>query len=150
MNAAPASAPENDPHFVGGIVRETPEDAAAIDALVIAAFGPGRFAKTAERLRERSPLAAGFCLYEGEHLIGSVRLWSILTGEARSVFLGPIAVDRASRPDWAANWCGPVSQRRRRWGWTASCWSAIRPISRVSGSCLRLTPCCRGRRISAG
>ena len=36
MNAAPASAPENDPHFVGGIVRETPEDAAAIDALVIA------------------------------------------------------------------------------------------------------------------
>ena len=97
MNAAPASAPENDPHFVRGIVRETPEDAAAIDALVIAAFGPGRFAKTAERLRERSPLAAGFCLYEGERLIGSVRLWSILTGEARSVFLGPIAVDRASR-----------------------------------------------------
>ena len=38
MNAAPASAPENDPHFVGGIVRETPEDAAAVDALVIAAF----------------------------------------------------------------------------------------------------------------
>ena len=78
-------------------MRETPEDAAAIDALVIAAFGPGRFAKTAERLRERAPLAAGFCLYEGRRLIGSVRLWSIIAGDARSVFLGPIAVDRASR-----------------------------------------------------
>jgi len=79
------------------IVRERSGDAAAIDALVLAAFGPGRFAKTAERLREASALAAGFCAFEGERLIGSVRLWSITVGEARSVFLGPIAVDAASR-----------------------------------------------------
>lgn len=97
MNAAPASAVSAEPHFAGGIVRETPKDSAAIDALVIAAFGPGRFAKTAERLRERAPLAAGFCLLEDGRLIGSVRLWAILTGEAKSVFLGPIAVDKASR-----------------------------------------------------
>lgn len=97
MNAAPASAPSDDPQIAEPITRETTADAAAVDALVIAAFGPGRFAKTAERLRERAPLAAGFCLYEGGRLIGSVRLWSILTGEAKSVFLGPIAVDKSSR-----------------------------------------------------
>ena len=79
------------------IEAETPADAAAIEAVTLAAFGPGRFAKTAERLRERAPLAAGFCLHEDGRLIGSVRLWSILTGEARSLFLGPIAVDKASR-----------------------------------------------------
>ena len=79
------------------IERERSGDAAAVDALVLAAFGPGRFAKTAERLREAAHLAAGFCAYEGERLIGSVRLWSITVGEARSVFLGPIAVDASSR-----------------------------------------------------
>ncbi|WP_292033556.1 MULTISPECIES: GNAT family N-acetyltransferase [unclassified Brevundimonas] len=79
------------------IVRERAGDAVAIDALVLAAFGPGRFAKTAERLREAAALAAGFCAFEDERLIGSVRLWSIKVGAARSVFLGPIAVDAASR-----------------------------------------------------
>ena len=79
------------------IERERSGDAAAVDALVLAAFGPGRFAKTAERLREAAHLAAGFCAYEGERLIGSVRLWSITVGEARSVFLGPIAGDASSR-----------------------------------------------------
>ncbi|QTC86660.1 GNAT family N-acetyltransferase [Brevundimonas pondensis] len=79
------------------ILQERSGDAAAVDALVLAAFGPGRFAKTAERLREAAHLAAGFCAYEGERLIGSVRLWSITVGEARSVFLGPVAVDAASR-----------------------------------------------------
>ena len=79
------------------ILRERSGDVAAIDALVLGAFGPGRFAKTAERLREAAALAAGFCAFEGERLIGSVRLWSITVGAARSVFLGPIAVDVASR-----------------------------------------------------
>lgn len=97
MNAAPAPVVPDDPPIAGAIVRERPQDAAAVEALVIAAFGPGRFAKTAERLREQASLAAGFCLHDGGRLIGSVRLWSIMTGQARSVFLGPIAVDKASR-----------------------------------------------------
>jgi predicted N-acetyltransferase YhbS len=97
MNAAPASASPDDPQIAAAITRETPQDAAAVDALVMAAFGPGRFAKTAERLRERAPLAAGFCLHEDGRLIGSVRLWAVMTGDARSAFLGPIAVDKASR-----------------------------------------------------
>ncbi len=92
--AVPASAEAVTPVR---IVRERSGDAAAIDALVLAAFGPGRFAKTAERLREAAALAAGFSAFEGERLIGSVRLWSITVGAARSVFLGPIAVDASSR-----------------------------------------------------
>lgn len=79
------------------ILRERSGDVAAVDALVLAAFGPGRFAKTAERLREAAVLSVGFCAFEGGRLIGSVRLWSIMVGEARSVFLGPIAVDASSR-----------------------------------------------------
>lgn len=96
MNAVAAPLPAETATPVR-IVRERSGDAAAIDALVLAAFGPGRFAKTAERLREAAALAAGFCAFEGERLIGSVRLWSITVGAARSVFLGPIAVDASSR-----------------------------------------------------
>lgn len=79
------------------IRREEVRDVAAIDALVLSAFGPGRFAKTAERIREVAHLAAGFCTYQGDNLIGSVRLWSVQVGAARSVFLGPIAVDQTRR-----------------------------------------------------
>lgn len=96
MNAVAAPVPVETATPVR-IVRERSGDAAAIDALVLAAFGPGRFAKTAERLREAAALAAGFSAFEAERLIGSVRLWSITVGAARSVFLGPIAVDASSR-----------------------------------------------------
>ncbi len=96
MNAVAAPVPVDAVTPVR-ILRERSGDVAAIDALVLGAFGPGRFAKTAERLREAAALAAGFCAFEGERLIGSVRLWSITVGAARSVFLGPIAVDVASR-----------------------------------------------------
>lgn len=79
------------------ITLEQPSDRAAVEALVLAAFGPGRFAKTAERLREQAPMAAGFVAREGDRLIGSVRLWSIVIGEVPALFLGPIAVDAFSR-----------------------------------------------------
>lgn len=76
---------------------ETPADNAAVEDLVLAAFGPGRFAKTAERLREQAGIAAGFLVREGGRVIGSVRLWRIAVGETPALFLGPIAVDAASR-----------------------------------------------------
>ena len=41
------------------VQAETPADASAVEALVLAAFGPGRFAKTAERLREQAGIEAG-------------------------------------------------------------------------------------------
>lgn len=76
---------------------ETPADASAVEALVLAAFGPGRFAKTAERLRERARIAAGFTAREDEQVIGSVRLWAITIGGAPALFLGPIAVSAVNR-----------------------------------------------------
>lgn len=76
---------------------ETADDAIAVEALVLAAFGPGRFAKTAERLRERAPVAAGFVAREGGVLLGSVRLWSITIGGTPALFLGPIAVAAENR-----------------------------------------------------
>ena len=79
------------------IEAEHPSDAASVEALVLAAFGPGRFAKTAERLRERATCAAGFVAREGGRVIGSVRLWNVRVGETPALFLGPIAVDAAAR-----------------------------------------------------
>lgn len=79
------------------IEAETPADAAAVEALVLAAFGPGRFAKTAERLRERAGVAAAFVARDEGQVIGSVRLWRITVGETPALFLGPIAVASDSR-----------------------------------------------------
>jgi len=76
---------------------EASADAAAVEGLVLAAFGPGRFAKTAERLRERARIAAGFVAREDGRVIGSVRLWAITVGGAPALFLGPIAVAPDSR-----------------------------------------------------
>lgn len=79
------------------IDAETPFDAVAIERVTLAAFGPGRFAKTAERLRERARLATGFVAREDDRVIGSVRLWSITVDGVPAVFLGPIAVESSSR-----------------------------------------------------
>lgn len=79
------------------IEAETPADAPDVEALVLAAFGPGRFAKTAERLRERAAIVAGFVARDGERLLGSVRLWSIAIDDAPALFLGPIAVAADNR-----------------------------------------------------
>lgn len=76
---------------------ETPADAQAVEALVLAAFGPGRFAKTAERLREKAGIEAGFVVRDGDCIIGSVRLWRVVVDQTPALFLGPIAVDAASR-----------------------------------------------------
>lgn len=79
------------------IDAETPADATAVEALVLAAFGPGRFAKTAERLRERSRVAAAFVARDAGRVIGSVRLWALTVGGEPALFLGPIAVAADNR-----------------------------------------------------
>ena len=74
---------------------ETPDDTAPADALVARAFGPGRFAKTAERLREGQSQRLDLCIVariEGR-LVGCVRQWPVLVGETAALLLGPIAVD---------------------------------------------------------
>jgi predicted N-acetyltransferase YhbS len=76
---------------------ETAFDAAAVARVVEAAFGPGRYAKTAERLREGSEPQVGFVMRGTDGVIGSVRLWPIVIGQTPATFLGPIAVDRSWR-----------------------------------------------------
>ena len=73
---------------------EEPGDEPAIDALNDAAFGPGRFARTAYRLREgvpHDPAISFVALWEGR-LIGSVRLTAIEIGTHPGLLLGPLAV----------------------------------------------------------
>lgn len=79
------------------IQAETVFDAAAVARVVEAAFGPGRLAKTAERLREGRDPAVGFVARQDNRIIGSVRLWTITIGGAPALFLGPIAVERTER-----------------------------------------------------
>lgn len=78
---------------------EAPADASLIAALTDRAFGPGRYAKAAERLREGNVLIAALsiCAWRGDALLGSVRMWPVRVGDGVSVFLGPIAVEADER-----------------------------------------------------
>jgi predicted N-acetyltransferase YhbS len=81
------------------IELERPQDAAAIERLHDRAFGPGRFTKVSERVREIADFAPelSFCAWEGERLLGAVRQWRVRVGDAPIVFLGPLAVDVEAR-----------------------------------------------------
>ena len=76
---------------------EEPSDLAAIDRLHERAFGPGRFARTAYRLREGVPPIAAWCFIAqvGTMLVGSVRLNTIKAGSSKALILGPLAVEPA-------------------------------------------------------
>ena len=78
---------------------ERPEDQSLIDTLIERAFGPGRFVKTAERLREGNTPRRDLSLvaWAGGEAIGCVRMWPIHIGESPAVLLGPFAVDDAWR-----------------------------------------------------
>jgi len=86
------------------LAAERPEDAPAVERLILRAFGPGRFAKAAERLREgRAPLLdLSFVAWQGGGVVGCVRLWSVKVGQAPAILLGPIAVD----PDYRSHGLG--------------------------------------------
>jgi predicted N-acetyltransferase YhbS len=81
------------------LVNETPADADAVAALIDRAFGPGRYAKAAERLREtnRPLLDISFVAWTGGQLVGCVRMWPIRVGSAPAILLGPFAVEPTYR-----------------------------------------------------
>jgi predicted N-acetyltransferase YhbS len=82
------------------IVEETPADIAAREALLDAAFGPERFVKTCERLREGCAPARGLALVarEAGALVGTIRLWNIVADSGcAALLLGPVAVADAHR-----------------------------------------------------
>lgn len=83
---------------------ETAAEHDAIEKLHEHAFGPGRFARTAFRLREGVAADPDLSLVAmvGERLGGSVKITPILIGTAPSLLLGPLAVD----PDYGSRGLG--------------------------------------------
>jgi predicted N-acetyltransferase YhbS len=82
-----------DPSFT--ILTEKPEDAAAIERLHERTFGPGRYARTAYRIRERMAhrLDLSYTARIGTLLVGSVRLTSICVGDTPALLLGPLTIE---------------------------------------------------------
>lgn len=77
------------------ILPETADDAPAIERLHERTFGPGRYARTAERIREgaRHRLDLSFTARVGTLLVGSVWLTPIRIGETPALLLGPLTVE---------------------------------------------------------
>jgi len=77
------------------ILPETEEDAVPIVRLHERTFGPGRYAKSAYRLRERMAhrLELSFTARVGTLLVGSVRLSPIRVGKTKALLLGPLTVE---------------------------------------------------------
>ncbi len=77
------------------ILQEAAEDALAIERLHERTFGPGRYAKTAYRIREgvTHRLDLSFTARVGTLLVGSVRLSPILIGSTSALLLGPLTVE---------------------------------------------------------
>jgi predicted N-acetyltransferase YhbS len=74
---------------------ETADDAAAIERLHERTFGPGRYARSAYRIREgrAHALALSFTARIGTLLVGSVRLTPVRVGETPALLLGPLTVE---------------------------------------------------------
>jgi len=77
------------------ILPETAADAPAIERLHERTFGPGRFARTAFRIREGRThiLDLSFTARIGTLMVGSVRLTPICIGETQALLLGPLTVE---------------------------------------------------------
>jgi len=73
---------------------ERPEEGPEIDGLLDTSFGPGRFAKTAYRLREGvAPIEAlSFVAEEDGSLRATIRYWPVRVGGQPCLMLGPVAV----------------------------------------------------------
>lgn len=82
------------------VAPESPSDAAAREALLDRAMGPGRRRKSSEKLRRGRRPAAGLAFVardEAGRIVGTVRLWNVACGEngRAALLLGPLAVDPA-------------------------------------------------------
>ena len=77
------------------IAVERAADAAPIEKLYERTFGPGRFAKSAYRLREKNAhrRELSFTARVGTLLVGSVRLTPVRIGNTPALLLGPLTVE---------------------------------------------------------
>lgn len=97
MSAQPVPMPVSD-RFAFAVDAERAADAAAREALLDRAMGPGRTRKSSEKLRRGRLPADGLALVardEDDVLVGTVRLWDVRLGEGgqAALLLGPLAVD---------------------------------------------------------
>jgi predicted N-acetyltransferase YhbS len=90
------------------IRTERPTDVAAREALLDVAYGPVRFTKPSQRLRERRDPALSFVAQEQGRVIGTVRLWPVSAGGRAALLLGPLAV----HPDCRRRGVGAALMRR--------------------------------------
>jgi predicted N-acetyltransferase YhbS len=77
------------------LIAENASHAAGIERVLDRAFGPGRFAKPSERVREfavHRPELSRVALV-GADVIGVCRIYDISIGDSAALFLGPLAVD---------------------------------------------------------
>ncbi len=77
------------------ILPETAADADAIERLHERTFGPGRYARSAYRIREGRvhELTLSFTARIGTLMVGSVRLTPVRVGETPALLLGPLTVE---------------------------------------------------------
>ena len=77
------------------IRAETPDDALAVERLHERTFGPGRYALTAYRIRERIDHRRdlSFTARIGTLLVGSVWMAPVIVGETPALLLGPLTVE---------------------------------------------------------
>jgi predicted N-acetyltransferase YhbS len=78
-------------------IRLTPladADPIAVEALLDAAFGSDRHARTAYKIRAGMSVigALSFAAFDGDELVGSIQSWPVAVGEAAAVLVGPVAV----------------------------------------------------------
>lgn len=87
------------------IKPESAADLPALERLSERAFGPGRFARTAYRVREDAEPDArlSFVAWRDGHAVGSIRFTPArIGGKSSAILLGPLAVD----PDFAGQGAG--------------------------------------------
>ena len=111
---------------------ETPDDEEAILRLNERVFGPGRFARTAYRVREKTPhdLRLSFVARVGPLLVGANAMTPILHRRDAALLLGPLIVEPVFRSRGIGEALVNASLEAARaaaGGWRS--WSATSPIT---------------------
>lgn len=108
------------------ILPESPaEHGAAIEDLFDRTFGPGHFAKTAERLREYAtslPAISRVAVQDGR-VVAVCRVWPLSVGaeQDKALFYGPVAVGPAFRGSrLGLSVTGEAVEAGRKAGWPAA------------------------------
>jgi predicted N-acetyltransferase YhbS len=90
------------------IRTERTDDVAAREALLDVGYGPVRFTKPSQRLRQHREPALSLVAQERGRVVGTVRLWPVVAGGRPVLLLGPLAV----HPDCRCRGIGAALMRR--------------------------------------